>query len=229
MEGEERAAEDIGSRLRAARQRLGWSRETLAHHSSISWSAIAQIESGRRRHLRPGTLAALASVLQVSIDYLVAGQPAAPPMLEHRAVLYGSLRDFLSAVIPFLEEASERSEPALVVTSAAHARALRNVLDVEVEGWVDFVDRAGWRSSPAALIDHYTSYLDRSVSAGACWIRIVAEPSWERRRGRRAQTWAQYESLLNLMFSAAPVRLLCPYDTRSIEHEICAQAKMTHL
>ena len=56
--------------LRAARARAGWSRETLAHHSGVSWSAIAQIESGRRRDVRLSSLSALADALGVSVDEL---------------------------------------------------------------------------------------------------------------------------------------------------------------
>ena len=54
-------------------ERLGWTREALAFHSGLSWSAIAQVESGRRTNLRPSTLAALSRPLGVSIDYLVDG------------------------------------------------------------------------------------------------------------------------------------------------------------
>jgi DNA-binding XRE family transcriptional regulator len=48
MSGDLTQPEDsgIGTRVRAARGRLGWSREALAFHSEISWSSVAQIESG---------------------------------------------------------------------------------------------------------------------------------------------------------------------------------------
>src|ERR1700761_4783343 len=70
----------IGSRLRAARERLGLSREALAFHAGISWSAIAQVESGRRSQLRPSTLLALATALGLTIDYLVSGRYASTAM-----------------------------------------------------------------------------------------------------------------------------------------------------
>ncbi|MGD0195929.1 MAG: helix-turn-helix transcriptional regulator, partial [Candidatus Dormibacteria bacterium] len=57
--------------LQSARERRGWSRETLAHRSGLSWAAIAQIESGRRREVRASTLLALSSALGVSVDYLL--------------------------------------------------------------------------------------------------------------------------------------------------------------
>src|SRR3954469_24130662 len=92
----------IGTSLRAARERLGWSREALAYHAGVSWSAIAQIETGRRTDIRLSSLSALARALGLSIDHLV-GHPARPaaPTLEHQALVYGSDTEFLSAVIPF--------------------------------------------------------------------------------------------------------------------------------
>ena len=71
--------------LKAARGRLGWSRETLAHHSGVSWSAIAQIQSGRRKDVRLRSLSALAKALGVSVDYRIGAATAtAPQLLEHR-------------------------------------------------------------------------------------------------------------------------------------------------
>src|SRR5438445_8615473 len=84
------AQNGLGARVRAARQRRGWSREALAFHSGISWSAIAQVESGRRTNVRPSTLHALALALGVTIDYLVAGRSVAAPMMEHQALLYAT-------------------------------------------------------------------------------------------------------------------------------------------
>ena len=92
----------IGSRVRAARHRRGWSREALAFHAGISWSAISQLEAGRRRNLRPSTLAALAGALNVTVDYLVTGCAVSSEMLEHRALVYETEDEFLAAAVPFL-------------------------------------------------------------------------------------------------------------------------------
>src|SRR3954462_14947268 len=111
-EGEMSEPEDsgIGARVRAARERLGWSREALAFHSEISWSGVAQVESGRRRNLRPATLTALAGALGVTVDYLLLGGPASPAMLEHRALPYRTGEELLNAARPFLATGVERSE-----------------------------------------------------------------------------------------------------------------------
>src|SRR5687767_203826 len=103
----------IGRRIRASRARLGWTREELAVRSGMSWSAIAQVESGRRANPRPTTLSALAGALGVSIDYLVDGGPVATPMLEHRALIYGSDDDFAATTSDFLREGIKRAEPSL--------------------------------------------------------------------------------------------------------------------
>jgi transcriptional regulator with XRE-family HTH domain len=57
---------------------------------STGWSAIAQVEAGRRTNLRPATLSALAGPLGVTIDYLVNGGASQARMLEHSAFLYNT-------------------------------------------------------------------------------------------------------------------------------------------
>src|SRR5204862_5431527 len=99
----------IGESLKADRARLGWSREALAFHSGVSWSAIAQIESGRRKDVRLSSLSALAEALNVSVDYLIGSTSATSlELLEHRILAYGSDDEFVSAATPFLAEGIER-------------------------------------------------------------------------------------------------------------------------
>src|SRR5579863_525048 len=132
----------IGGRVRAARERLGWSREALAFHSELSWSAIAQIESDRRTNLRPGTLAGLARALRVSIDYLVSGGPSSPTILEHAVFPYRSDNQFQTKMGPFLAEGIERSEGILAATTGANIELLREHLGREATD-VEFVDVSG--------------------------------------------------------------------------------------
>src|SRR5438445_2751375 len=118
----------IGARVRAARERLGWTREALAFHAGLSWSAIAQVESGRRQNVRPSTLAALSRPLGVSIDYLVSGSPGRSTMLKHSAFRYGTDDHFRTRMEPFLANGIERSEAVLAVTTAANIELLREHL-----------------------------------------------------------------------------------------------------
>jgi transcriptional regulator with XRE-family HTH domain len=90
-------ASRLGASVKSARERLGWSRETLAHRSGLSWAAIAQIESGRRREVRASSLVALSSALDVSVDYLVGGATTVHPgLLNHRLATYGGDDEYLT-------------------------------------------------------------------------------------------------------------------------------------
>jgi len=217
----------IGRRLRAARHRAGLSREALAVDAGISWSAIAQIENGRRTNLRPPTLSALSRALRVTIDYLVAGSGPGHPMLEHRALLYETESDFLATAVPFLSDALERSEAAIAVTSPAMIRRLRRRLGTRAS-LVRFADNSRWYRNPRRTLGAYRSFLEGSIEAGATWVRILGEPVWNGRSEPEVRLWARYESLLNLAFSLEPVTVLCPYSTRDLAPAVIEHAKATH-
>ena len=213
--------------MRAARERLGWSREALAFHSDLSWSAIAQIESGRRQNPRPGTLAALAAALGLTIDYLVNGGPASPPILQHQALIYASDEELLETAGPLLAGGLERSEAVLAVTRSENIELLREYLGPGADR-VEFVDSAGRMTSPGAALDGYRSFASSRIKAGAPWVRVLAEPIWAGRSDSELQLWTRFESFFNLVFASWPMTVLCPYDERSVPREIVGQARITH-
>ena len=218
----------IGTTLRAARERLGWSRETLAHHSGVSWSAIAQIESGRRKDVRSSTLAPLAKALGVSVDYLVGSATAtAPRLLEHRLLTYGSEEEYLAAAVPFLAEGVERSDPLLVVTTEDQTQLVRDALSDRADR-VEFADSAEWYRSPATAMHGYLTFVNEQLDAGAAWIRVVAEIAPESRSDAEVPVWTRYESFVNIAFASAPVTVVCTYDDRSWPENVIADARRTH-
>jgi transcriptional regulator with XRE-family HTH domain len=217
----------IGVRVKAARERLGWSREALAFHAAVSWSAIAQVETGRRTNLRPTTLAALSRALGVTIDYLVDGGLARPAMFQHSAFRYRTDEQFRTIIGPFLAEGIERSEAMLAVTTAANIEVLRDDLGKDAGG-VEFVDASAWYSSPVAALQAYKSFSEAKLNSGSHWVRVVGEPVWAGRTDAEVRLWTRYESLLNLVFSGSPMSVVCPYDERSVAPEIVTQAHLTH-
>jgi transcriptional regulator with XRE-family HTH domain len=217
----------IGIRLRAARERLGWSREAVAFHSGLSWSAIAQVESGRRRNVRPQTLSALAGALGVSIDHLVRGGPASPPMLQHQALVYATEEELVKTAGPFLAAGVERSEAVLAVTTSANLELLREHLGADAER-VRLVESATWYGAPASALEAYKAFSTAKLEAGAPWVRIVGEPVWAGRSDSEVRLWTRYESLVNLVFASWPVTVLCPYDERSLQPEIARHVRITH-
>jgi transcriptional regulator with XRE-family HTH domain len=216
----------IGSRLRAARERLGWSREALAVRSGVSWSAVAQVESGRRRHLRPDTLSGLATALGVSIDYLVDGRPT-PPILSHQAFFYKSRDEFAETVSDFLREGLERSEPGIALTSRVNIKLLRERLGEDAKR-VELIEWSDRLSEPGQVLELFGDFLSRRLGEGAVWVRVVGEPVWEGRPAAEARLWTKLESLFNLALAGSPMTLVCPYDTSSVDAAIVRDAHATH-
>lgn len=219
------AEEGLGSRLRRARTRRGLTREELAVDAGISWSAIAQIESGRRQNVRPDTLSALARALRVPIEYLLHGA-APPPLLEHRALFYGGRDEFVDRIGTFVAEGVERSEPTLVVTNDANGDALRESLDGDAQR-VLFLRSEDLYSQPGAALTTYLRFARRDVER-AGWARIVGEPPWPRKVNANAKRWLRYESVLNLACATLPVTIVCAYDESTVAASFLKQAHATH-
>jgi transcriptional regulator with XRE-family HTH domain len=217
----------LGHRVRSARTRLRWTREELAVRAGVSWSAIAQIESGRRRNVRPDTLSALARALGVTIDYLVNGSSEAPVMLEHSVLLYGSDDEFVDAVGTFLLEGLDRSEPTLLVTSDANVALVRKLLGGRARR-VRVIRAKGLYTTPDGALAEYQRFVQRQVRRGAPWTRIVGEPIWADRSATESARWCRYESLINLAFAGMPVTIVCPYDERTVDQSILRHARATH-
>lgn len=216
----------IAERVRSARHRAGLSREAVAFHSGVSWSAIAQVESGRRTNVRPATLAALARVLGVTIDYLVSGAPPRRAMFEHRVVLYEGDDQFLADAVPFLSGVPDRSEAAMAILTQGKIRLLRRHLGPDAAE-VAFADRRYGYRSPVAALSGYREFVEAAIAGGATWVRILVEPAWSGGEAT-APGWSRYEALVNLVFSHAPVSLLCLYDAHRREASTIEQIHATH-
>jgi transcriptional regulator with XRE-family HTH domain len=219
--------EGIGARLRAARDRLGWSRETLAFHSGISWPAIAQVESGRRTNVRPSTLAALSAPLGVTIDYLVNGVPFEEPMLRHSAFTYSADEEFQRTMGSYLAEGVEQPDAMLALTTAHNIGLLRDALGEDARH-VSFVESSEWLTTPDEGLRELRAFRDGQLRDGAVWLRLIAEPIWDGRSESEARLWTRFESLLNLIFRDSPMTLVCPYDTRLVTAEILREVRLTH-
>lgn len=216
----------ISGRLRAARERLGWGREELAFRSGVSWSAISQAESGRRRNLRPQTLSRLSGALGISMDYLVNGNPT-PPMLSHQALLYEDEDEFAEGAGSFLAEGVERSEAALAMTDKRKLGVLMKRLGSDADR-VEFVDSTRGYTTPDAPLELFTEFMTRKLGEGSVWLRIVGEPPWGGRSRPEVRLWTRYESLVNLIFAGSPMSILCPYATGDLNPAIVADAHVTH-
>lgn len=218
----------IGRTVRAARERRGWSRESLAHHSGLSWGAIAQIESGRRSSLRPTTLDALADALGVSVDYLLGrARPAKPTaLLQHRALFYSTAEEFVAGVLPAIDEGLTRGDAVLVVTTSANRRILRRAVS-DARKDVTYADCEKWyRSLPSAL-GAYQRFIETRLDEGRPWVRIAAELPVSRSMSG-TDDWVRYEALANVALANYPAEIICAYGTAAVSGDVVRRALDTH-
>ena len=216
----------VGASLRAARERLGWSREALAFHSGVSWSAIAQIETGRRADVRLSTLAAFAEALDVSVEYLIGAAPTSG-LLEHRLFTYATEDEFIASAVPYLVTGVERAHSVLAVTTPKVTDSLRDSL-VDQRADIEFADWADWYRSPQDALRSYSAFVAEKHKAGFAWITVVAEAGWSDRSEAEIAAWTRYESLVNLAFESSPATIVCTYDERRYSPEAIADAYQTH-
>jgi transcriptional regulator with XRE-family HTH domain len=219
----------IAQRLRAARELRGWTREALAYHSHVSWAAIAQIESGRRKDVRLSSLAALAKALEVSVDYLVLGRGVdfQRKSLKHRALIYRTDEEFRAVAVPFLNEGLERADALCVVTSRANRALLEHELG-ERRADINFVDSNEWYDDPSSTLIGYRRLIDEKLASGFRWVRLIGEPLWVGRAPEEVNRWHRYESMINLAFASSRATILCPYDARSVPPAVLDSARRTH-
>jgi transcriptional regulator with XRE-family HTH domain len=200
----------------------------LAHHSGLSWAAIAQIESGRRQEVRLGSLSALAEALGVTVDYLIGGEGTVQPkLLGHGALIYTSDEQYLGATVPFLVEGVRRADSALVVTRRRQIGLLRDALGDDAS-LVEFRDSRQWYRSPGHALDGYRQFIKDKFEHGAHWIRVIGEPVWAGRSEAEVLQWTRYESMINIALASAPATIMCPYDERSLDAGVLAGARHTH-
>jgi transcriptional regulator with XRE-family HTH domain len=221
------ASSRVGTSVRSARERAGWTREALAYHSGLSGAAIAQIESGRRQEVRLGSLVALADALEVSVDYLVGSRATlSPKLLRHGALIYDSDDEYVHRIRPFLVEGIRRSEGVLVVAAGRQIDLLRDALGDDAVH-VEFQDSAQWLRTTIGAMNGFRAFVKERFERGAPWTRIIGEPVWAGRSEDEVVEWTRFESMLNLSFSSLPASIICPYAT-SVPDSVLAHARQTH-
>ena len=81
----------VGVQIAVLRRGAGMTQAELARHIHVSASAIGMYEQGRRLPAAP-ILIALSRVFDVTIDYLVTGEPCLPTFIRYSECVKHSLR-----------------------------------------------------------------------------------------------------------------------------------------
>lgn len=145
----------------------------------------------------------------------------------HEALLYSGGEEFVRGALSFMREGLEGDEAILVVVDADKIRALRSELDGDGER-VLFADMADVGVNPARIIPAWRDFVDAHGVDGRA-VRGIGEPIWAGRSPAELVECQLHESLLNLAFAGATsFRLLCPYDTGSLDDSVIAEALCSH-
>jgi anti-sigma regulatory factor (Ser/Thr protein kinase) len=144
----------------------------------------------------------------------------------HGALLYEGPPGFLAGTVPFLTEAIEAGEPALVAVEPQKAAALQAALP-EANGTVRYLDMTDVGRNSSRIISAWADFLTEHDTAPR--LRGVGEPVWPGRDVDEIDECQRHEALLNVAFADRPgFALLCPYDRGQLDDPVVADAFTNH-
>ncbi len=144
---------------------------------------------------------------------------------RHDALIYADAEDFLAATVPFLREALETGEAALVAVSQTNRALLEGALGSDAAE-IRFAEMERLGRNPARIIPFWREFLDQNADRP---VRGIGEPVWPGREPAEIDECERHESLLNVAFAPTPdFSLLCPYDARAFGEELLEKVAHSH-
>ena len=145
---------------------------------------------------------------------------------QHQALIYRDAEEFLAATVPFLREALEAGEPALVAVRRDNRALLEGELGGGAAEAIRFADMEALGRNPARIIPFWSDFVDEH---GDRPVRGIGEPVWPGREPAEIDECQRHESLLNVAFAAPPAwTLLCPYDAGGLDDEVLTAVAHSH-
>jgi anti-sigma regulatory factor (Ser/Thr protein kinase) len=150
-------------------------------------------------------------------------QDSAPPA-AHAALLYASMDEFARRALGFVDAGLDEDEPVLVSAPGPEISFLRARMNGRAHrvSWAD-ITRIG--ANPGRIIPHMHAF---ARAHGGRPVRCLQELAWTARTGAEQSEAIRHEALINLAFVAAPVRVLCTYDSARLDPGILSSAMSTH-
>lgn len=145
---------------------------------------------------------------------------------RHEALFYDGLDEFVDRTAAFVRQGTGTGEAVLVVVTADKIDVLREAVGPD-EG-VAFADMADVGRNPARIIPAWQHFVDEHTTNGRR-VRGVGEPIFAARTPDELTECQRHEVLLNVAFAGAPAWwLVCPYDLRSLDESVLAEAHRSH-
>lgn len=144
----------------------------------------------------------------------------------HETAFYGSDREFVDLIAPFLAGGVTAGEPTVAAFDPDHQTLIREALGPD--SGVRFLDREAQYLRPADAIRGFRDLVAGYVAEGATQIRIAGDVPHARAGGVPWDWWARYEAAANHAFAEFPLWALCPYDTRKATDAVLDDVRRTH-
>jgi hypothetical protein len=105
---------------------------------------------------------------------------------------------------------------------------LRDAVPRKRREGVEFADATSWYRSPGHAFRAYREFVDDRLDGGASWVRIIGEFTAGKTKAE-IDAWTRYESLFNVVYPAAPVTVVCQYDTNVTTRRMLTRVQQTHM
>ncbi|MGH2683117.1 MAG: anti-sigma factor RsbA family regulatory protein [Actinomycetota bacterium] len=148
-------------------------------------------------------------------------------LLEHPALLYERMEDFLGVMVPYVSAGIEREEVVFVAARGVMVGALRDELGTRAAG-ARLEDTDEWYPHPATRLRAFNELITGELGAGAKRFRLAGEPVWPAGPPELVREWQRYESVLNAVLAPFPATLVCLYDASRLDGSILDGARRTH-
>lgn len=147
--------------------------------------------------------------------------------LVHRFSVHRSDRDFIDMAGAYISEGLEQGRPVLVVTTSANLNLIGEALGASAAG-IDYAETAHLGRRPIQRLGALHRYWKRHAEAGHDRVRVLMEPHWIGLSPQHVNGLKRMESAFNSTLAPFGIDLLCPYDARTLDPAIIADAYRTH-
>ena len=146
--------------------------------------------------------------------------------LSHPALFYADDESYVAGTVPFLREAVEAGQPAMMAAPPSRLELVQAHLGTAASDVVFHDMTVAGRNPGRIIAGVLREFADRNADHDD--VRIIGEPIWAARSPEEYAAAVQHEALINVALADHPVTVLCPYDTSTLDRVVIADAARTH-